>query len=116
VPPHNFLLEIMLAYGVVGLLLWLAIWVAPLRAAARALGIFSTPVVLCGTSLGVVAATAFFQPLMVNPTILFCCYFVAGVLVSASRERGVGDRLGRHRVSRRGGLRMRPRLAGRSAG
>lgn len=87
VPPHNFILENALAYGVVGLILWLSLLAVPTFIAIR-----RTPLapgaVLPLLALAYALGAASFQPLMVNPTILFFCFLTVSVAVlETSRAR-----------------------------
>jgi len=82
VPPHNFVLELALAYGLIGLLMWLSLMTAPLLQAWRRGPRDSVASALTVTALGFAFTTSFFQPLMVNPTILFFCFFAIGVFVA----------------------------------
>lgn len=82
VPPHNFVLELTLAYGIIGLLMWLSLMTAPLLQAWRRGPRDSAASALTVTALGFAFTTALFQPLMVNPTILVFCFFAIGVFVA----------------------------------
>ena len=70
IPPHNFVLEIALAYGVVGLALWLLVFCFPLMQRAVRRHLLTAPGVLTALALGYALCTALFQPLMLNPTVL----------------------------------------------
>jgi len=80
--PHNFVLELALAYGIIGLLMWLSVMTAPLLQAWRRGPRDSATSALTVTALGFAFTTALFEPLMVNPTILVFCFFAIGVFVA----------------------------------
>jgi hypothetical protein len=82
IQPHNFLIEYLMAYGIVGFALWLGIlfyW--PIRSlrlaranksnAIQAFGLFAV-------SIAFVFGASFLQPLMLYPTTLLITYFVIG--------------------------------------
>lgn len=98
VPPHNFVLEISLAYGVAGLALWLLVLAFPVLHPSNRRHLTTAPGILALASLGFALCTALVQPLMLNPTVLFVCYFVIAVLVAP----------GGHEALRPGPRRRRP--------
>jgi len=100
IQPHNFLIEYLMSYGVIGLVLWLAVMIywpvtlalTALRKRCRsALTIFF----LAFTTFAFVFGASFFQPLMLYPDILLSVYFVIGsfavLLMSSSLDIAGAD-------------------------
>ena len=77
IQPHNFLLEYLMSYGILGLILWLFIvlyW--PIYAIRQTLRKVSLEVAMLALSFVLVFGVSFFEPLMLYPNILLTFYFI----------------------------------------
>ena len=85
--PHNFVIEYLLGFGLIGFVLWLVMMAAPeFLMLLKVKGKFwnSAPLCFCLCSLAFACAGALFQPYFIYPCVMFFLFTLMGTFYSIS--------------------------------